>query len=62
MSKLNYNRRTFLSKEELQQEQIFRSSQSMSEILLMKMTKTWGIVGGNSTQDLMVTADTNPGG
>lgn len=61
MSKLNYNRRTFLSKEELQQEQIFRSSQSMSEILLMKMTKTWGIVGGNSTQDLMVTADTNPG-
>lgn len=62
MSKLNYNRRTFLSKEELQREQLFRSSKSLAEILLTRMTKTWGIVEDKSVKEsLMVTVDTNPG-
>lgn len=64
MSKLNYNRKTFLSKEELQREQLFRSDESMCKILLMSITKTWGIVSklaNSSSTELRVTADTNPG-
>ena len=62
MSKLNYNRKTFLSKEELQREQLCRSSKSMAEILLTRMTKSWGIVEDKSVKSaLMVTVDTNPG-
>ena len=64
MSKLNYNRRTFLSKEELQKSQEFLSELGFCKTLLMGITKSWGIVsstGGSSSTELRVTADSNPG-
>ena len=64
MSKINYNRKTFLSKEELQRNQDFLSDLAFSKTLLMGITKNWGIVSGKrdaASQELRVTADTNPG-
>lgn len=64
MSKLNYNRKTFLSREELGREQLFRDDMAFSKILLTAITKGWGIVSsqkGSSSTELRVTADTNPG-
>ena len=64
MSKINYNRKTFLSKEELQRSQNFLSDLAFSKTLLMGITKNWGIVSGKrdaASQELRVTVDTNPG-
>lgn len=58
MSKINYNRKTFLSKEELVREQLFRTDRSIYDYLLLSCTKTWGIVdptlGGGSSGPLRI--------
>lgn len=49
MSKLNYNRKTFLSKEELTQEQGFRMN-DLAKIIVVNASSSFGIVSSN-TQD-----------
>lgn len=49
MSKLNYNRKTFLSKEELTQEQGFRMN-DLAKIIVVNASSSFGIVS-SSTQD-----------
>lgn len=64
MSKLNFNRKVFLSKEELTQEQAFRSNKSLAELLLLSLTKSWGIISANpgeSSTELRVFQGDSPG-